>query len=234
MKEMRVQQKKMGDTVVVRLTGDLAADVELTGPDFFRKLIREGAKKIVLNMEDVASFYSSSVNHLVQVLNVLEEHGSGLYLINVSELVRKVLDATNMDKRVSIFATEYDFIIAFGLMDSFEGREGGPAPEGLEAAVVLKAEKGRYTILLKGSFIEDKQAEDLVREVEKGLAEKVKEIVIDLKQADFISSPIVSKFLMIHRMCSEKGARVRLVNANAMVKDVFHLTDVGEFFGLEK
>ena len=131
----------------------------------------------------------------------------------------------------SVYANEYDFVVAFGLMDRFEGKaEKGEGPLG--SSVTRKKAAGVHTILLKGAFIDETQTEVLTREVEAAVREQAKEILLDLKETDFVSSPVLSKFLAIHKICKEKGVEVRILNANHMVKDVFNLTDMGEFFGL--
>ena len=231
MKEIKIQVRKLGDAAIVRCSGDTMADRETLSETFFGKLIKEGCRKIALDLEAVTSFYSASVNHLVQTLNFLDGRGADLFLLNSPELVKKVLSATNLSSRLGMYETEYDFILAYGLMDPFLGKTE-TAGDALRAVVTREKKGETHTLHLQGSFIDEPQGERLVGEVTAALKENAAEILLDLKKTDFISSPIITTFLKIQKMCSEKKVKVRILHANDMVKDIFHLTEAGEFFGM--
>lgn len=60
----------------------------------------------------------------------------------------------------------------------------------------------------------------------------VEELILDLGRLDNISSAGLRVLLATHEVMSEKGT-MKIINANEMVKEVFHVTGVGSILTVE-
>jgi anti-sigma B factor antagonist len=84
--------------------------------DTIRKLITDGKKKIVLNLEQVDFIDSSGVGELVSSFTAVRNAGGDLKLLNLS---KKVHDILNVTKLYTVFDIKDDEFTAIKSFDYF-------------------------------------------------------------------------------------------------------------------
>jgi anti-sigma B factor antagonist len=69
--------------------------------------------KLVLNLADVDFMDSSGLAALVQGMKKCRDRGGDLYLCNLQQPVRMILELTRLDKALEIFPSEQDAVASF-------------------------------------------------------------------------------------------------------------------------
>ncbi|OGS37554.1 MAG: hypothetical protein A2293_11450 [Elusimicrobia bacterium RIFOXYB2_FULL_49_7] len=226
-----LRMKRMGGAAIVCLSGENDSDRDVLSDATFETLLSDQITLFALDLERVTFFYSASVNRLVRLSHFLTERHASLCLLNARPFVQRVLESTNLTRCIPLYHSEYEFVMAHSLIDHYGMKQTTTATD--KTTSFIQEVNGLVrTFRLLGSFVEEKELEVLIQEVQQALADGAGEIVLDLQQADFISSLAIGRFLAIHRLCAEKKVISRIVHANEMVRDILHLTDVGTFFGV--
>jgi anti-sigma B factor antagonist len=103
--DMQLEEKVVGDVVVVTVTGDItlgSGDIGLR--DKVRSLIQQGHKKMLLDLGGVSYMDSSGLGELVHVYATMKNKGGVLKLVR---LTRRISDLLTITKLVTVFET-YD------------------------------------------------------------------------------------------------------------------------------
>jgi anti-sigma B factor antagonist len=100
---MQLEEKVVGDVVIVTVTGDIklgSGDVGLR--DKVRSLIEQGHKKLLLDLSGVSYMDSSGLGELVHVYATTKNKGGMLKLVG---LTRRINDLLTITKLVTVFET---------------------------------------------------------------------------------------------------------------------------------
>jgi anti-anti-sigma factor len=94
---MEIVETTQGDVVVLTLTSETISGPEIG--DFHSKikgLVRDGFKKVVVNLENVRWFGSAMLGALVASLTTLRNSGGDLRLANTARRVESIFAATQL------------------------------------------------------------------------------------------------------------------------------------------
>lgn len=110
---MVVKDKMLGDVVVLSVDGEINFN---SSPDFrkaFLKVLDSKAKKVVINLSNVAYVDSSGLATLVEALQKIKGGGGRLRLTNLSAKVKSLFEITKLEKLFEIFSAEEDAVKSF-------------------------------------------------------------------------------------------------------------------------
>lgn len=111
---MQIEERKVGDVVVIRLTGDITlnqGDVILK--DKVQSLLQQGSKKLLLDLGGVSYVDSAGLGQLVQVFATTKKNGGSLKLLNVTKRLRDLLVVTKLLTVFEAFDSDADAIASF-------------------------------------------------------------------------------------------------------------------------
>jgi anti-sigma B factor antagonist len=74
--------------------------------DFVKKLMDEGARKLVVNLNDIPQIDSSGISVLVKISIALARLGGALHLVTGQGRVRDALTVTRLVEAIPTFETE--------------------------------------------------------------------------------------------------------------------------------
>jgi anti-sigma B factor antagonist len=95
--EMTASTRLVGGVTIVDLSGRIVlGEGSALLRDLFRDLVREGNKKIRLNLSDVNYIDSSGLGELVSAFTSMRSQGGELKLLNLTKRVRLLLQVTKL------------------------------------------------------------------------------------------------------------------------------------------
>jgi anti-sigma B factor antagonist len=104
--KMTASTRLVAGVTIVDLYGRIVLGEGSAGVrDLVRNLIKEGNKKILLNLRDVDYIDSSGLGELVSAFTSMRSHGGELKLLNLTKRVRALLQIT---KLLSVFDIKDD------------------------------------------------------------------------------------------------------------------------------
>jgi anti-anti-sigma factor len=74
--------------------------------DFVKKLMDQGARKLIVNLNDIPQIDSSGISVLVKISIALARLGGGLHLVTGPGRVRDALTVTRLVEAIPTFETE--------------------------------------------------------------------------------------------------------------------------------
>jgi len=110
---LSIQQRQVGDIVVIACGGRIAEGPETAQLDKHVAGLLPHQPFIVLNLAEVTFLDSSGLGLLVRLLTRTRRVGGGLVLCAVPPRVREILKMTRLQTTLPSFATEADAIAAF-------------------------------------------------------------------------------------------------------------------------
>jgi len=225
MGEIKLQTRTIGKALVVVYSGIAEYEKSNLAEEAIGKILASPAPNIVLDMRNVTQFLSANITHLIRLYRTLDQQERKLYLVNVPEAVMKVLSMVNIIGRFTVLHSERELQQAFG-SDALPG--GGE-----ERLVMTKKKVGlRHILSIEGAFVEGKNGDSLLQEIESSLMQDASEIVIDLSRTSHIDTVSTGVLLKIHEVCATRGVRLRAVDANDVVAHVLRANGVAELFGI--
>ena len=113
---MEVQDRMVGDVVVLTVTGEIAAgkgsDVRLK--DRVNRLLNEGHHKMVLDLGGVSYVDSAGLGQLVALHATTTRQGGALKLLNMQKRLRDLLIITRLLVVFDTFENEAEAVASFG------------------------------------------------------------------------------------------------------------------------
>lgn len=88
---------------------------------------------------------------------------------------------------------------------------------------VTKKEKNGITIVNVNGRLETGSAAFFTSEINRVIAES-HDIILDFEQLEYVSSAGLQAILLALQSCKVKNAKMRIINANEVVKEVFEST----------
>ena len=112
---MTASTRLVGGVTIVDLSGRIVlGEGSALLRDLFRDLVREGNKKIRLNLSDVNYIDSSGLGELVSAFTSMRSQGGELKLLNLTKKVHDLLQITKLYTVFDIKDDEATAIKAFG------------------------------------------------------------------------------------------------------------------------
>ena len=101
-----IDRTTMGDTAVLRITGDVtsASEADLTGA--FAASLDDGARAVVLDFGAMEYMNSGGIGLLVTLLVRAQRAGARLLAIGLSAHYREILSLTRIDEAIEILPDE--------------------------------------------------------------------------------------------------------------------------------
>jgi anti-sigma B factor antagonist len=95
--KMATSTRLVGGVTIVDLSGRIVLGEGSAGVrDLVRNLIKEGNRKILLNLRDVDYIDSSGLGELVNAFTIMRSHGGELKLLNLTKRVRALFQITKL------------------------------------------------------------------------------------------------------------------------------------------
>jgi anti-anti-sigma factor len=111
---MDIAVRKNGDVTVVDFRGRLAIGVsDSILPGMIQDILKEGNKKILLNLSEMDYIDSNGLGELVQALRESQRKGASLRLLKPQDRVTKTLRLTNLLPMFQVYESEDEAIAAF-------------------------------------------------------------------------------------------------------------------------
>ena len=108
---MEISAKEIeNNTVVLELFGDIDIYSSSDLKDAMISQIDFGAKRIIINMEEVHYIDSSGIGVFISVLGTFKKVNGKIGLIKITEPVKKVLELTKLTSYLPIYNTESEAI----------------------------------------------------------------------------------------------------------------------------
>ncbi len=112
---MDIAVRKNGDVTVVDFKGRLAIGVsDSLLPGVISDILKDGSKKILLNLSEMDYIDSNGLGELVQAYRESQRKGASLRLLKPQDRVAKTLRLTNLLPMFSVYESEDDALQAFG------------------------------------------------------------------------------------------------------------------------
>jgi anti-anti-sigma factor len=114
-RRMDIAVRKNGEVTVVDFKGRLAIGVsDSLLPGVISDILKEGNKKILLNLSEMDYIDSNGLGELVQAFRESQRKGASLRLLKPQDRVAKTLRLTNLLPMFEVYESEDDAIRAFG------------------------------------------------------------------------------------------------------------------------
>ncbi|NLC56327.1 MAG: STAS domain-containing protein [Armatimonadetes bacterium] len=107
---LTVDVSHVENVTVVDLVGELDAFTSLDLREAVVRLIEEGARDIIINLERVEFIDSVGLGTLVGCLKRSAEHGGSINLVCANPQIQKVFDITGLSKIFAIYKTREEAI----------------------------------------------------------------------------------------------------------------------------
>ena len=114
-RRMDIAVRQNGDVTVVDFKGRLAIGVsDSLLPGVISDILKDGSKKILLNLSEMDYIDSNGLGELVQAYRESQRKGASLRLLKPQDRVAKTLRLTNLLPMFSVYDSEDDALQAFG------------------------------------------------------------------------------------------------------------------------
>jgi anti-sigma B factor antagonist len=111
---MSIDVRKRDDVTILDVSGKITigrGDLDLRNA--IHKAVDDGAKKIVVILEDVSTIDSSGVGELVSSYTTVTKRGAKLKLVNLPPKVQDVLQITQLITVFDVYDTEDEAVRSF-------------------------------------------------------------------------------------------------------------------------
>ena len=111
---MDIAVRNVKDVTIVDFKGRLAIGVsDSVLPKLIGDLLREGSRKILMNLSEMDYIDSNGLGELVQSFREAQRNGASLRLLKPQDRVRKTLRLTNLLPMFSVYDSESEAIKSF-------------------------------------------------------------------------------------------------------------------------
>ncbi len=111
--DIKLEQK--GEATIMNIRGDITSFSETLLTDSYRKVVEQGARKIILNFDKDAYINSGGIALLIQIMYQMRENKQNAAISGLSEHFKKIFNMVGITKFAKIFDT---------VDDALEGMEG--------------------------------------------------------------------------------------------------------------
>ena len=111
---MKISERKVSDVTVLDLSGKITIGLgDVAVRDAVQTALAAGARKILLNMEEVSTIDSAGVGELVAAFTRVTNRGGQMRLVKLPPKVNDILQITQLITVFEIFDTEDEGMEAF-------------------------------------------------------------------------------------------------------------------------
>ena len=114
MAELNIKERTAGDITILDMSGKITigdGSVALRGA--IRRLLEEGKKKILLNMEGVSYIDSSGIGELVSSFTSIGKEEGQLKLLTLSKKLKDLLGITKLLTVFDVYESESDALSSY-------------------------------------------------------------------------------------------------------------------------
>ena len=120
---MKLQERQIGNVVVLDISGQLrVADGSERLMDKINRLLHEGSRNILLNLDEVSYIDSGGLGQLVSSFTSVKRENGSLKLLNVGKRTKDLLAMTKLSTVFDTYDTEDQAV------DSFAAQAGERGP----------------------------------------------------------------------------------------------------------
>jgi len=113
---MTIKTREVGEVTILDLNGRLSVDDDVEELKAqVKRLLAEGKRKLLVNVDKLSYVDSSGVGILVRLLTSTKAAGGELKLARPTKVVRQIVTATGLMKVLEVFDNEEEAIASFAL-----------------------------------------------------------------------------------------------------------------------
>ncbi len=181
----------------------------------------DGTPRVVLDMVNTANLYSSGLGLLIRLRTRIAERNGVLFLVNVSRKISAMLEAVNLERLFTIYATDVEFEISQD--DVFnEKMPGGNAG----FVFVARIESGAYRIGLSGALATGRDLSSLAAfSPDAG----IRHYVFDLTGLEMVDTAGIHVLAQLFVSIRDAGGTVIAYGGDEFVRELLDLLSLTEF-----
>jgi anti-sigma B factor antagonist len=104
---MKIETRTVGDIKILDCSGKITlGEGTMTVRNTVREVLKNGGKKIILNLADVNYIDSSGIGELVSTYTTVTNQGGQLKLLNLTKKIQELLAITKLLTVFQVFDTE--------------------------------------------------------------------------------------------------------------------------------
>src|ERR1035438_5469888 len=100
---MKILVDTIDEITVVILEGELNVDDSILLRDAFLKILKEGAKEVMVDFEKVSFVGSAGLATLIEMMQLLRKAGGKLGCCNINNNIRGLFEITKIHKLITIY-----------------------------------------------------------------------------------------------------------------------------------
>ena len=111
---MKIETRTVGDVHVLDCSGKITlGEGTMAIRNTVREVLKNGGKKIILNLSEVNYIDSSGIGELVSTFTTVTNQGGQLKLLNLTKKIQELLQITKLLTVFSVYQSEADAIKSF-------------------------------------------------------------------------------------------------------------------------
>jgi len=111
---MKIETRSVGDVQVLDCSGKITlGEGTMAIRNTVREALKNGGKKIILNLSDVNYIDSSGIGELVSTYTTVTNQGGQLKLLNLTKKIQELLQITKLLTVFSVYDSEQKAIASF-------------------------------------------------------------------------------------------------------------------------
>jgi len=111
---MKIDARTVGDVQILDCSGKITlGEGTMAIRNKVREILKEGGKKIILNLGDVNYIDSSGIGELVSTFTTVTNAGGQLKLLNLTKKIQELLAITKLLTVFSVYQSEQEAIASF-------------------------------------------------------------------------------------------------------------------------
>ncbi len=111
---MKIETRKVGDVTVLDCSGKITlGEGTMTVRNTVREILKNGGKKIILNLGDVNYIDSSGIGELVSSYTTVTSGGGQLKLLNLTKKIQELLAITKLLTVFQVYNDERAAVASF-------------------------------------------------------------------------------------------------------------------------
>jgi len=189
--------------------------------DHLEQAIRETHLRVVLDLADVSSLYSSGLGLLIRLRTRINELGGALFLVNVSKKISILLESVNLERLFSVYATDVEFEIS---QEEILSEKLKPANVGF--VFIARIEDGIFRITMSGALA---AGQDLAAFSAFEPDTAVKCYVFDLTGLETIDTSGISVLARLFVVIRDLGGVAVTYGGDEFVKELLEILGLNEF-----
>ena len=111
---MKIENRTVGDVHILDVSGKIMlGEGTMAVRNSVRELLKNGGKKIILNLGDVNYIDSSGIGELVSSFTTVTNQGGQLKLLNLTKKIQELLAITKLLTVFQVYDTEQAAVASF-------------------------------------------------------------------------------------------------------------------------